>query len=206
MKSIGKKSIVLGTIVIFIIASMPTTLSESNKSTQENELLADEIIKYVDIPDAHIYYTPSKIRYPEVEFEEPGAIIDVNLSGIQSDEIVIILNLTVQYHTDKPIRNACLVWVISLGEKGDYGYGTIFSERRLNGYLNDTTPFPHRGFPFPTNFSATIPIYMYLTGLPIWFHRLQRFHNFFDTLRLFGVISSPKIFGAEVTYQMDFHT
>jgi hypothetical protein len=207
MKSIGNKSIVLGIIVFFIIATMPTTLSKSNKLIQENELLTEEIIKYVDIPDAHIYYTSSKIRYPEVEFEEPGAIIDINLSGVPSDEVNIILNLTVHYHTDIPIRNACLVWVISIGEKGEYGgYGTIFSERRLNGYLNYTIPFPHGGFPFPINFSGTIPIFMYLTGLPVWIHRLQRIHNFFDTLRLFGVISSPKIFGAEVTYQMDFHT
>jgi hypothetical protein len=207
MKSIGNKSIVLGIIVFFIIGTMPITLSKSNKFIQENEQLTDEIIKYVDIPDAHIYYTQSKIRYPEVEFEEPGAIIDINLSGVPSDEVHIILNLTVHYHTDIPIRNACLVWVISIGEKGEYGgYGTIFSERRLNGYLNSTILFPHGGFPFPTNFSGTIPIFMYLTGLPVWIHRLQRIHNFFDTLRLFGVISSPKIFGAEATYQMDFHT
>jgi hypothetical protein len=207
MRSIHNKSIVLGTIVFFIIASMPTTLSESNKLIQEDELLTDEIIKYVDIPDAHIYYKPSKIRYPEVEFEEPGAIIDVNLSGIQSDEVVIILNLTAHYHTEKLFRSACLVWVISIGEKGEYGgYGSIFSERRLNGYVNVTLPFPHGGFPFPTNFSGTIPVFMYLTGLPVWIHGLKRLHSFFDELRLFGIISSPKIFGAEVTYQMDFHT
>ena len=207
MKSIVNKSIVLGTVIFFLIASIPTTLSESNKSIQENQLVTDEITKYVDIPDAHIYYTPSIIRYPAVEFEEPGTIIDVNLSGIQSDEVVIILNLTVHYHTEKLFRSACLVWVISIGEKGEYGgYGTIFSERRLIVYLNDTTPFPHGGFQLPTNFSGTIPVFMYLTGLPVWIHRIQRLHSFFDELRLFGVISSPKIFGAEVTYQMDFHT
>lgn len=203
MKSIGNKSIVLGIIVFFIIASMPTTLSESKKSMQENELLTDEITKYVDIPDAHIYYTLSKIRYPEVEFEEPGAIIDVNLSGIPSDIVYINLNLTVHIHTEKQFGAGSFICVISTGEKCEYGYGTWFLRKPLDGYFNDTRPFG--GFPVPTNFSATIPVHIYFTGLPVWFHRLYHFNQFFDTLRAYGVITFQKIFGAELTYQMDFH-
>ena len=72
MNTMVKKSIVFSIIVLMIVATFSTTSCAINKQSDIIEPLEGEPPLFINLPDAHLYYNPSKIRYPDVEFDDIG--------------------------------------------------------------------------------------------------------------------------------------
>ena len=98
MNSMLKKSIVLGTIVFMILASVSTTTGTIIKSSNVIEPLGNEPVINITLPDAHLYYHPFKFRYADVEFDNPNEIIDVNLSGVFPGIIELAFSQEIYVH------------------------------------------------------------------------------------------------------------
>jgi len=81
-----------------------TAISVSGNINNNNEVVEKTPIPAGDgnavtiyLPDAHIYYHQLQIKWADVEFDDPGATIDVDLSELNIDE-VITFNQTVYLH------------------------------------------------------------------------------------------------------------
>jgi hypothetical protein len=89
-----KKFVGILIVMLFISSSVfPLTSAISNNTTKDfknTENLNDDRPKInVVLPDIHVSYPQSRFYWGTVEFDEPGAVIDVDLSDVEEDEVSI---------------------------------------------------------------------------------------------------------------------
>ena len=209
-----KKLLAVGVIVLFLGVAIAPSINAIQLDAIENQIkteyeelpLNDERVD-IFLPDAHLYYHALKLRYAEVEFNESGTVIDVNLSGISSDNISLFFFQKVHFHVKNQLIRTGISWSsaikknnIVIGGVGMTAYGGRYNNWTQNmsyGWGWDTTPIG--------NYTFEIGI----VGVPPWLPLLMYFHFLLDTAYLWDegwhFIPWIEIFGGIATYQLNIH-
>lgn len=202
-----RKSIVLGSIVLLMLVSFPTTNCSIFKSIEDVEPLDDRPKINVTLPDAHLYYNALKFRYADIEFNDTETIIDINLSGITSDEVLLGFEQKVYLHIQKQIIPTWIIWSSYLTHDDDniggMAFGTVVGIID-NWQINAT----HKWHNWNVSHQGILLINVGLTGIPPWLPIMHWFHFIFDLGYLMGSHPIPllKLFGGIATYQANIHT
>jgi len=81
-------------VMLFILSTLfPITSAENNnidKDLKKPKIVNDDKPKInVELPDVHVSYPNSRFYWGTIEFDEPGAVIDVDLSDVEGDEVLL---------------------------------------------------------------------------------------------------------------------
>jgi len=148
-------------IVVFMIMISTTAISVNGNTTKEeiSKQTGDENTVVLYLPDAHIYYHKQFYKWANVEFDNPGKTIDVDLSELEIRDI-IQFNQTVYIHPVDETKKHLIFTQIKYEGLQQGGIEYIYKERewkfyqhvniRLNEIVND----------------EYYPMDLYLMGLP----------------------------------------
>lgn len=199
-----KTGLLVCMVLILLLLSASTTGGLINSI--KNEPLEDIPTKNVILPDAHLYYDALKILYANVEFDDPGAVIDVNLSNITSEEVNLRCTQKVYVHVENQLIFSRIVWssIITLNDEYLAGVGTSATVWELNDWqINRSLGY----LTWNRSNSANISIIIALTGIPPWLPFLHWIHVWVDVLYLMGEsIPISKYFSETVIYYAHIHT
>ena len=201
-----KKCLVVGIICILMLVTIPSTPCIEIKSTEDVEPLGDRPKINVTLPDAHLYYHELKFRYADVEFNDTGTVIDINLSGIPSDEVSLGFLQKVYLHVQNQIIPTWVVWSSVIIYDDDdirsVSSRALKSGERDNWQANGTHRWEVWNVLNPSNISITIAI----VGVPPWLPFLRGFHVWSSMFYLIGIpLPFVKIYGGIATYQANIH-
>lgn len=206
MNSKIKKSIVLGSVILLMLISFPTTTCIVIKSTEDVEPLDDRPKINVTLPDAHLYYHALKFRYADVEFNDTEKVVDINLSGITSDVVLLGFIQKVYLHVQNQIIPTWITWSCFLTNDEDYfsamALGTVVGKID-NWQINVTNRWNN----WNVSHLGILLINVGFVGVPPWLPFLHWLHFAFDLGYLIGNHPIPllKIFGGIATYQANIH-
>jgi len=200
-----KKCLAVGIICILMLVTIPSTPCTEIKSTENVEPLGDRPKINVTLPDAHLYYHELKFRYADVEFNDTGIVIDINLSGIPSDEVLLGFLQKVYLHIQNQIIPTWVVWscAINYDDPRSVSSGALRIGEIDNWQVNMTHRWTVWNVLNPSNISIDIAI----VGVPPWLPFLSRFHAWSSMFYLIGINPLPfvKIYGGIATYQANIH-
>lgn len=91
------KTKLIGILVCMLLVGTVLPVVGNTIEEEISEQVSDEKIVTIYLPDAHIYYHKQLYKWADVEFDDPGATVDVNLSGLEIRDI-IEFNQTVYIH------------------------------------------------------------------------------------------------------------
>jgi hypothetical protein len=202
-----RKSIVLGSIVLLLLVSFPTTTCIVIKSKENVEPLDDRPEINVTLPDAHLYYQTLKFRYADVEFNDTETVIDINLSGITSDEVYLGFIQKVYLHVQNQIKPVWAIWSCFLTDDDEYNEAMAHAAG-IFAYHNWQINMTNKWNNWNVSHEGILLINIGLVGSPPWLPFRHLIHFFTDLGYLMGNHPIPllKIFGGTATYRANIHT
>ena len=173
------------------------------EETSTNAVNETDFVVY--LPPVHIFFNKLKFLWADVEFQDPGSLIDVNLSELEVDDVYTI-NQTVYCHVVDQIKPC---WILSANDFLEYAsfqsesLYKITKKREWISYNTEHIQIYEK--PDDAYYNITI----YFTGIPrmlsipfLFYFNL--FYIWFDN----GVYPCPihKLFGNFVEYQLHVHS
>jgi hypothetical protein len=203
-----KKGIIIGFMVILLLSSYPTITCTVIKSAEDTEPLNDIPKINVTLPDVHLYSNESKFRYADVEFNDNGTVIDINISNISSDAIKLGFYQNTYLHVNNQIISNWIVTYTAI-----YKNDTLLINVESNGKIESSNDwhFNKTNMLFIWNISkwglGEFSIKVIIVGVPPWLPFLHWLHLFFDLPDLLGYFPLPnvEIKGGTVNYQANIH-
>ena len=106
------KKISIFVCILLLVTVLPVSGSINNYYFVEEETsinAVDETDFIVYLPPVHINFSKLKFIWADVEFEDPGTVIDVNLSELEVGDVYTV-NQTVFCHVVDQIKPC---WILS---------------------------------------------------------------------------------------------
>jgi hypothetical protein len=207
-----KKEIIRILIVMLLITTAFVPISNAihlntKIEKEDTEITAIDGPKMeISLPDVHVYFPESRFEWATVEFDEPGAVIDIDLSEIEEDEVKIIFTQKIICHVQKQLLPATVISSISRPQK------SASSSFEYVGSVNDWITIARHGyFTVDKVEDETYPLVVAVTGVPMFlrwavFVYYMIMMNFFLDL-MFDIPSElEKIYGEVTEYQLHVHT
>ena len=209
-----KKLLVVGVLVLFLGLAIAPSINAIQLDAIENQIkteyeelpLNDERVD-IFLPDVHLYYHASKLRYAEVEFNESGKVFDVNVSEISNDNISFWLYQKVHFHVKNQLIRTGISWTSTLKKNNIVvgGVGRMAYGERSNNW----TIIMEHGWSIEPTPIGNLTIETGITGVPPWLPFLMYFHFILDSNYLWDegwhFIPWIEIFGGIATYQLNIH-
>ena len=131
---------------------------------EDTEITANKGPKMqISLPDVHVYFPESRFEWGTVEFDEPGTVIDIDLSEIEEDEVRIIFSQKIICHVQKQLLPALVITSISRPEK------SASSSFDYIGPANDWEATSSQGyFTVDKVEDETYPLVVAVTGVPLF--------------------------------------
>lgn len=168
-----EKGLAVGIICLLIMASFPFVSSINVKLPNEKEIVRDEPHLDVYLPDAHIHLYWNRFKWGTVEFDEPGATIDVNLSGFEEDYPLVGFYQNIHCHVKGQLLFSWFLWYIDCSSVAEMVTGTGLAS--VVGILGNWTYNAQLCFiRIDKEKEGYYPIYLELTGAPRGFSVLWR--------------------------------
>jgi hypothetical protein len=205
-----KEHVTVLILILFIsTAFFPLCCAQrsNTKSRIENTVLnkVDRPKIEVFLPDVHVYYLISPVEWGIIEFDEPGAIVDVDLSDFEEDEILIKFTQNIVCHMEMRILPAFVISSIVINEEWA---GSTFEFVRLFENWKDSVS--HAYYLINRAEDDIYPIKVAITGVPALY---GRFVNIYYSLlmnifpKLFDIPSSlEESYGKITEYQLHVHS
>ena len=202
-----KKEFVVSIICFIMLTSLPFASSTNVKIPNEKEIIRDEPHLDVCLPDAHIYLYLNRFKWGTVEFDEPGAIIDVNLSGFEEDYPLVGFYQHIHCHVKGQLLFSWFLWNIDCGSVGEMvsGGGIAAVVGILGNWTYNATL---RFIRIDKEKEGYFPISLELTGAPRGFSVLWRIIFMLEIFDIHDKFNFPWIEKNKETveYQLYVHT
>lgn len=192
-------------MLFFSIALFPIVNGIHINTNKKNVInTADEPKIQISLPDVHVYFPESRLQWGTVEFDEPGAIIDVDLSEIEENEVKLIFTQKIICHVEKQLFPALVITSIS---RPDISASSSFEY--IGPAYNWETMASHGYFRVQKAEDETYPLIVAVTGVPLllkWAVYIYFWIAFFSDL-MFDIPSElEKVYGTITEYQLHVHT
>jgi hypothetical protein len=206
-----KKELIVICICMLFITTTLFSVANANiiKTTIENErdvtTLGDRPKIEIFLPDVHVYVSASLVVWGVVDFDEPGAIIDVDLSDIEADEVSIKFSYKIIYHTEFRIFPATIISSII---RPDVWASSSYEGIGLFDNRVDTVS--HGYCVFNKVEDETYPLNIVVTGVPILYRRaVFVYYNLILNVfpELFDIPTAlEEAYGGIAEYQLHVHS
>ena len=207
-----KKKLVGTLIVMLFISSavIPITSALTNDST--NDIVKPKIVNddrpkiNVVLPDVHVSYLRSRFFWGTIEFDEPGAVIDIDLSEIQEDEVLLKFSYKIICDVEGIILP---IGLIASTCRPDISMSSSFESI---GFSTDwQRTIYHAYFDINKAEDNDIPIIVSITAIPLFMNWAVGMYyslclNFFPGLLFDFPTTFEKIYGSNTEYQLNIIT
>jgi hypothetical protein len=206
-----KKLVSIIIVMLFIFSAVvPITSAFTNSPTFDYvkpEIVNDDRPKInVVLPDVHVSYPQSRFIWGRIEFDEPGVIIDVDLSDIEEDEVLFQFSYKIIYDGDERILPISTISSTCRPHK------TMFSSLETIGFsTNWQRTIYHAYFVINKAEDVDIPIIVSITAIPLFFNWAVGLY-YFLCLNIFPELISDfpttfeKKYGSNTEYQLHIIT
>jgi len=151
---------IIGIIVCMImIATAAIPVAGNITEEKLSDQVSGENTVTIYLPDAHIYYHKQFYKWADVEFDNPGAIVDVDLSELEVRDI-ISFNQTVYIHPVDETKQYLIFTQIKYDGLQQGGIEFIYEKREWKFYQHVNIRLQE------IVENEYYPMTMYLTGVP----------------------------------------
>lgn len=207
-----KKEIIRILIVMLLITTAFVPISNAihlntKIENEDTEITAMNGPKMeISLPDVHVYFPESRFEWGTVEFDEPGAVIDIDLSEIEENEVKILFCQRIICHVQKQLLPAMVISSISRPEK------SASSSFNYIGSVSDWITTAKNGyFDIKKVEDETYPLVVAVTGVPLFLKwAVYIYYVIMETFFIDLMFDIPseleKVYGAVTEYQLHVHT
>ena len=206
-----KKKLVSILIVMLFIFGVVVPVSSAFSKSPTFDYVKPEIVNddrpkiEIFLPDVQIYMDRLPMVWGKVEFDEPGATIDIDLSNVESNVVLLRFSQRVICHVDGHIIPIMVISSISRPQSTE-----SHSIRFIGRDENWENTISHAYFSTDKAEDEILPLKVGVTGVP-WLYRIPVFLYyqvvftfFIDSVEIPSQIE--KTYGATTEYQLHVHS
>jgi hypothetical protein len=204
-----KKIVGIFVCMLFIVTALFPIVDavgiEKTLNNEKNVICFDDEPKIqISLPDVHVYFPLSRFKWGSIEFDDPGAVIDVDLSEIEAERVLLRFTQKIICHVQKQLFPAMIISSISRPEI------SASSTFQYIGSASNWEAVAHHGYyDFDKVEDETYPLIVAMTGVPLflkWAVQVYYWLMMFSDL-MNGIPSElEKIYGGVTEYQLNVHT
>jgi len=146
-------------MLLITIAMFPITnafnINKSLKKVNTELVTSDRPEVWVSIPDVHIHSKRPLFNWGTVEFDNPGTVIDVDLSGVEGDEFLLGISQNVICHFENHFLPLLVIYTLKDKSMSTQPYYGDYIQKTAWLLLDKTDSF--------------YPIDVWVTGVPFMF-------------------------------------